>query len=196
MNKKCDLIIVHHGLLWKGQKDTYDIKKNRIQFLRKNKISLYACHLPLDRHPKYGNNVRLSKLLCLKDVKSFAKHNRKNIGFYGSLKTNVQDLIWRLESCLNTKCIANLFGKKVTKLVGVVSGGAAVHMYDCKKMGIDTYITGEPKHSFYHIAKELNMNVIYAGHYATEKFGVQALGQLVKQKFNIDFTFIDIPTNI
>jgi dinuclear metal center YbgI/SA1388 family protein len=194
--RKCDMVIVHHGLLWKGHKDILNIRKDRIQYLRRNKISLYACHLPLDRHPEYGNNIKLCRLLCLKNIKSFAKHNRKNIGFYGTLRTNIQDLIWRLESCLKTRCIAHQFGNKFTKHIGIVSGGAASHIYDCKKKGIDTYVTGEPKHSFYHIAKELDMNVIYAGHYATEKLGVQALGELVKQKFNIDFTFIDIPTNI
>jgi len=194
--KKCDFIIVHHGLFWKGRKDILNLRKRRVAFLRENKISLYACHLPLDRHPKLGNNVCLAELIGIKNCKSFARYNRKNIGFYGRLKTNVHDLIWKLEHSLKTECITQLFGPRITKKVGIISGSAAEHMYDCKKMGIDTYVTGEPRHSFYHVAQELQLNVIYLGHYKTETLGVKAIGELLKQKFNIDSVFIDIPTGL
>ena len=193
---KCDLVLVHHGLLWKGKKDTVGITKNRILFLRKNKISLYACHLPLDKHPVYGNNAQLAKIISLKNIHPFGKYNKKNIGFSGNLKIRVDDLIWKLEHCLKTKCICHLFGPKMTKKIGIVSGGAADMMGACKKLDIDTYITGETRHSYYHIAHELRINVIYAGHYKTETVGVRAVGELLRQKFNIETIFIDTPTGL
>jgi dinuclear metal center YbgI/SA1388 family protein len=194
--KNCELVIVHHGLIWKGKKEREPLTKIRIGYLKKNRMSLYACHLPLDKHATLGNNAQLTKLLSLKNVKSFAKYHGVNIGFFGNLRTNIQDLSWQLEHSLRTKCTVHAFGPKMTRKIGIVSGGAADMIFECKRLGIDTYITGETRHSYYHAAKELRMNVIYAGHYKTETAGVIAVGEFLKQKFNIETVFIDAPTNL
>ncbi|MBW2992474.1 Nif3-like dinuclear metal center hexameric protein [Candidatus Woesearchaeota archaeon] len=193
--KKCDMVIVHHGLLWKGSKMD-DILRKRIGFLKKNKISLYAVHLPLDASRKYGNNIHLANLIGLKNIKSFCSYHGKNIGYYGDLKIKLSSLVRLLEKKLKTKCLVHKFGKSDVRRVGVVSGKAADEIQQCAKPKIDTFVTGETEHEEYHTAKEAKVNVIYGGHYKTETLGVRALERLLKQKFNIETVFIDIPTGL
>jgi len=193
--KNCDLIIVHHGLLWKNDKMDY-LLKNRINFLKKNKINLYAAHLPLDAHQKYGNNIQLAELIGIKNPKKFCIYKGTKIGYYGELNLDLKDLIKLVNIKLKTKCLVHNFGRKKVNKIGVVSGRAADEIRQCLGIGVDTYITGEPVHEEYHTAKETKINVLYAGHYATETFGVKALMGLIREKFKIETVFIDIPTGM
>lgn len=192
----CDLVIVHHGLLWKGKEKYPDLKKKRIAYLKKNNLSLYAAHLPLDKHPVYGNNMQLARLFGLKEIKPFAKHNSQFIGYYGKLNKNANSFVKEVNKKLQTKSVAHMFGAKKTKVVGVVSGAAPEHVVDCHNLGIDTYLTGETSHLAYNVNKELKMNVIYAGHYKTEGIGLKAIMKLLNQKFKIQCVFIDNPTRL
>ena len=194
--KKCDMAIVHHGLLWKKQKNFGDIKKKRIEFLKKNKISLYAVHLPLDKDIKYGNNIEIAKLIGLKKIKPFAKYDGVKIGYYGYKNTTINELIKISKSKVNKKTIIHDFGKNKIKKIGVVSGSAPEIVLQCKKLKIDAFVSGEPRHSYFHINKENRINVFYCGHYKTETYGVKALMNPLKQKFNIETVFIDTPTNL
>lgn len=193
--KKCDLVVVHHGLLWKKDKKD-NILKKRINFLRKNKISLYGMHLPLDANQKYGNNIQLAKIIGIKNPRKFCDYHGAKIGYYGDINIKLRNLVMILEKNLRTKCQVHKFGKSNVKKVGVVSGKAADEIHQCEKSKIDTYVTGEPEHEGYHLAKEEKLNVVYAGHYATETLGVKALQELLKQKFNIETVFIDNPTGL
>ena len=194
--QKCDMVIVHHGLYWKKVKDKVGVIKKRAAYLKKNKISLYAAHLPLDLHPKYGNNVELCGLLGLKNLKKFGNYHGAIIGYYGNTNTTISSLVKKVQNKLKTKTINHLFGKKRIRKVGVITGGAASMVEDCKKYNLDAYVTGEPSHVFYHYNKEIGINVIFAGHYTTETLGVKALSKVLKEKFNIQTVFLHSPTGL
>jgi dinuclear metal center YbgI/SA1388 family protein len=194
--EKCDLVIVHHGLLWKGKKAD-DALRKRINFLKKNRISLYAAHLPLDLHQKYGNNIELCRILRLKNIKKFGKYHGISIGYMGKTKKPISltELSRKINIKLGTRCDYMKFGKNSISRIGIVSGGGADAIPEAAKK-VDCLLTGEYKHSNYHTAKELGINVLAAGHYKTETLGVKALERLLKQKFNIGTIFIDIPTGM
>ena len=172
--------------------------KERISYLLENGISLYAVHLPLDMHPEVGNNIELIKILNLCDPKPFGAYHGLNIGFKGRYEKmiTIKDISKTLEKTLPAKIESFNFGSDKIRSVGIVSGGGGSAFEDCIKEGLDLFITGEPSHAIYHIAKEARINLIFAGHYATEKLGVMALGKNIEEKFKIKTEFIDIPTGL
>ncbi|OGI12311.1 Nif3-like dinuclear metal center hexameric protein [Candidatus Micrarchaeota archaeon RBG_16_36_9] len=189
----CDLIIVHHGLFWKKQKDVSNITKNRVKFLKKNKISLYTAHLPLDKHIKYGNNVEIFRLLNAKPKELFG-----GVGYFGYLEDarNLDSIVKELNKKLDTKCKVLKFGKSKIKKIAVVSGYGAPDVLEAIKKKVDLLITGETSHAYYDDSEEGRMNVIFAGHYKTETLGVKALSPLLKKKFGLKTVFIDSPTGL
>ncbi|MFP4111724.1 MAG: Nif3-like dinuclear metal center hexameric protein [Candidatus Woesearchaeota archaeon] len=196
---KAEMIVVHHGLLWDGAdpriKDTH---KERIDFLLRNKISLYAAHLPLDAHFDSGNNVMLLKLLGAKIRRDFHDYHGKKIGWIGEFKPPmaVKEIDIRLSSELGAKCTTLAFGREFARTVAVVSGGGGYSaFYDAVNEGCDIFITGDTV-ELYHSAKDENMNVIFAGHHATEILGVKELSNVIKKKFKVDSIFHDIPTGL
>lgn len=195
--KKIDFLIVHHGLIWGGIRCINGVMKQRVRALLEADISLYACHLPLDWHTKYGNNAQLLKALAIKRMGEFGEYHGKRIGYWGSLTKELplRDFIGRVDKTLNTKSTALSFGKKVNK-IGVVSGGGWSAIYDAEKTGIDTLLVGEPSHSAYTLAEEMKLNVVFAGHYATETLGVKAVGDMIKKRFGLKTEFIDHPTGL
>jgi len=196
--RKADLILVHHGLIWGGLKSIRGLVKERISYLLENGISLYAAHLPLDMHPEVGNNIGLIKILNLSDPEPFGAYHGLKIGFKGKYEKmkSIKEVSKTLERALPAKVESFNFGPDKIKSVGIVSGGGGSAFEDCIKEEIDLFITGEPSHTIYHIAKEAGINLIFAGHYATEKLGVMALGKNIEEKYKIKTEFIDIPTGL
>lgn len=195
--KKIDFLIVHHGLIWGGIKSIRGVLKKRIRALLTSDISLYACHLPLDWHPEYGNNARLLKLLAMKNMGEFGEYHGKRIGYRGRLKKVVplKDFAGKVEKNLQTKVSTLDFGGSVRN-VGVVSGGGWSAIYEAEKYDIDTFLTGEPSHSAYTLAEEMKVNIVFAGHYATETLGVRAVGSMLEKRFSLPVEFIDHPTGL
>lgn len=193
--ENCNMLIVHHGIKWKPQKK--DISK-RLNYLKKNKLSLYASHLPLDMHNKYGNNIQLCNILNLKNIKKFGEYHGEYIGFSGTFsnKKTLNEISKNLDKILSTKSKAYNFGKQKIKTIALVSGGGISALDEAIKKKIDLFITGEQSHSSYHYIKEAKINVIFAGHYATETVGVKALMPILKKKFNVETVFIDLPTGL
>ena len=196
--RKADLILVHHGLIWGGLKSIRGLVKERISYLLENGISLYAAHLPLDMHPEVGNNIELIKILDLSDPEPFGAYHGVKIGFKGKYEKtkSVKEISKTLERALPAKVESFNFGPDKIRSVGIVSGGGGPTFEDCIKEEIDLFITGESSHTIYHIAKEAGINLIFAGHYATEKLGVMALGKKVEEKYSMKTEFIDIPTGL
>lgn len=196
--RKADLILVHHGLIWGGLKSIRGLVKERISYLLENGISLYAAHLPLDMHPEVGNNIGLIKILNLSEPEPFGAYHGVKIGFKGKYEKmkSIKEVSKTLERALPAKVESFNFGPDKIKSVGIVSGGGGSAFEDCIKEEIDLFITGEPSHTIYHIAKEAGINLIFAGHYATEKLGVMALGKNIEDKYKIKTEFIDIPTGL
>ncbi|MBW2999644.1 Nif3-like dinuclear metal center hexameric protein [Candidatus Woesearchaeota archaeon] len=195
----CDLIVVHHGLFWKEESPLMSGPMyERIKFLLQNNIAVYAVHLPLDKHEAYGNNAQLAKMFGLNDLKDFGFYHGNAIGFQGELEQEkeLEQFIQEIKEKLGSKITALPFGKKQIKKVGIVSGGASFAVAEAIEKKLDVLLTGETKHSAYHMAKDGNINVIFAGHYATETLGLKALAALLKQKFDIEVGFIDIPTGL
>lgn len=195
--KNIDFLIVHHGLIWGGIRSIDGVMKTRIKSLLDTDISLYACHLPLDWHPDYGNNAELLRVLAIKRMGEFGQYHGKRIGYWGRLtkELSLKDFIGRVDKTLNTHSIALSFGKKV-KNIGIVSGGGWSAIYDAVETGIDTLLVGEPSHSAYTLAEEMKLNVVFAGHYATETVGVKAVGNMLRKKFGLKTEFIDHPTGL
>jgi dinuclear metal center YbgI/SA1388 family protein len=195
--KKIDFLIVHHGLIWGGIKAIQGVMKKRIKALLDADISLYACHLPLDWHPEHGNNARLLKALSIKVRGEFGEYHGKRIGYWGMLpkELSLKSFTGRVDGTLNTRAMSIGFGKKVQN-IGVVSGGGWSAIYDAEKLGIDTLLVGEPSHSAYTLAEEMKVNLVFAGHYATETLGVRAVGAMLKKKLGISAEFIDHPTGL
>jgi len=192
-----DLLIVHHGLIWGGIRSIRGVMKKRIKTLLDADISLYACHLPLDWHPAYGNNIRLLKVLSLRKMGAFGEYHGKKIGYWGRLANDLplKEFSMRVERALDTKATVIGFGRKV-KNIGIVSGGGWSAIYDAEKLGIDTLLVGERSHSAFTLAEEMRVNLVFAGHYATETLGVRAVGDLLRKKFGLPAEFIDHPTGL
>ena len=194
---KVDLLIVHHGLLWKGQKYK-ELTKKRISFLKKSKIALYGVHLPLDAHKKYGNNIKLCEILNLQKIKRFGRYNKHIISYQGILskEKTTKAIANILDITLKTKCKIYPFGKKNIKSVALCSGYGIDLLSESVKKGVDLFIVGETDHNSVNRTKDYKINVIEAGHYATETVGVKALMPLIKEKLNIQTVFIDNPTGL
>jgi dinuclear metal center YbgI/SA1388 family protein len=192
-----DLLIVHHGLIWGGIKSIRGLLKKRIKKLLDAGISLYACHLPLDWHPEYGNNIQLLKTLAIEKKGEFGAYHGKRIGYWGKTGAamSMDAFVKRVDKTLKTRSSCVDFGRRVRN-VAVVSGGGWSAIHDAEKYDIDTFLTGEPSHSAYTIAEELRVNLVFAGHYATETLGVKAVGGLLKKRFGLTARFIDHPTGL
>jgi dinuclear metal center YbgI/SA1388 family protein len=190
------LLICHHGLSWGDSlKYVADLNYKRLAFLLKHDMALYACHLPLDAHPRLGNNAQICKALGLKKCKPFGLYNGALIGFAGELP---KPMPYRAFKDMVGKIIGNRyfktmdFGKKIVRKIGVISGGAAAETADAGKAGLDVYLSGEPQLLAYHLAREYGLNAVFAGHYATERFGVIAVGQELARRFGIKAEFLDL----
>lgn len=198
---KADLLFVHHGLSWGGGfRRIVGIDAKRISLLFNAGINLYAAHLPLDAHPELGNNAQLCKIMGLKKLEPFCCLDGMNIGWIGELSrgTGAETLVKKLKAGLgDPEC--NFYGDPDVKAkkIAVVSGGCndAV-LLQAAAAGAEMVVTGEFKHQLYHTARELGINVIAAGHYATETVGVKAVMELVSQKFGIEVEFADCPTGL
>lgn len=195
-----DMVIVHHGQFWRDVNPSIaGWNKKRIDVLYKNDISLYVSHLPLDRHEIVGNNVQLLKLLGAKVKKKFLDFKGKNISWTGEFEKEIrlEDIVKKLNSELNTKCVVLGFGKKVIKTIGVCSGGGDYkQFYEALNNKLDLYLTGDIN-EVYHAVKDVGINVIFAGHHATETVGLKALSKVINKKFkDVETVFIEIPTGL
>lgn len=189
---KADAILVHHGYFWRGDAlPITGIKKRRIQFLLQHDINLLAYHLPLDAHTELGNNVMLAKQLGLtvtgragnKDMLLLAELNQPQ-----TLQTLVETIARKLQR--TPQVIGDL--NKPIKQIALCTGAAQGYIEQAVEAGVDVYISGEISEQTVHVARESGMSYISAGHHATERYGIQALGEHLAQKFDFQHEFIDI----
>jgi dinuclear metal center YbgI/SA1388 family protein len=193
---KADLLIVHHGLFWLPSHPWVEKKFELIRLLVENNLAVYSSHLPLDAHPKLGNNARLCAALGLKKLRPFFFSHGQHIGFQARQNISRTELAKRLERATGTKPKLIPGGKEKCERIGVVTGGAGGDLKQAAAEGVDTFVTGEGPHWTYALAEELGINVLYGGHYATETFGVKALAAELSRKFRLPWTFLDHPTGL
>ncbi len=190
-----DLLICHHGLSWGDSlRRITELNYRRVKFLLDHDLALYACHLPLDAHPTLGNNARICKAFGLRTVKPFGVYNGMTIGFRGSLpKAMSYDRFKQRAHTLFGNMVGSVdAGKTTVRTVGVISGGAADEIAQAGAQGLDVYVSGEPKLMAWHLAREYGINAIFAGHYATETFGVKAVAAMLSQRMDVQTRFIDM----
>ncbi|MBA3064011.1 Nif3-like dinuclear metal center hexameric protein [Candidatus Woesearchaeota archaeon] len=195
--KDFNMIIVHHGISWDDSlKHLTGINYSRVKFLVDNNISLYAAHLPLDKHPKHGNNAELCRIFGLKHIHGFGNYHEQIIGFAGEKEISLKEFVKEINKKLNIKCKVFDFGNEKIKNIGVVSGGGSSALNEAIEKSLDCFVTGEIPHHSYQLAKEGKINLIAAGHYSTETLGVKALMNILKEKFKVEVKFIDAPTGL
>ena len=190
--ENADAIIVHHGYFWKGESyPIVGIKYQRIAKLIKNSIHLFGYHLPLDGHPEIGNNILLAKKLGLSSLEFFETGLKPNISIIGNCDLDLENFVNLIENKLDRKPTV-IATKQQNNKVAICTGGAQDFIEYAFQAGADTFISGEISERTTHLAHELSINYIAAGHHATEKEGVKAVAELLKQKFNLESKFIDI----
>jgi dinuclear metal center YbgI/SA1388 family protein len=191
-----DLLLVHHGLFWSGlQPYTGPVFEKLALGVQKN-LAVYSSHLPLDVHPDWGNNAELCRALGLEVHGTWLKSKGQEIGLYSDTKMEAAVLAAKLEKVLGSRVHICAGGPAMTRRIGIVTGGAGTELAAAKAAGIDTFITGEGPHWSYTLAEELGINLFYAGHYATETFGVKALAAHLAEKFGLEWEFVDHPSGL
>lgn len=192
-----ELLVVHHGFMWRPQKDR-DLADRRAAYLKAGNMALYAAHLPLDLHEEYGNNIRLSRVLDLQELRKFGEYHGVKIGYAGTFKnaTSPDAVAARLKKELHSACRVLRFGKKRIRSIGIISGGGGSILREAVQERLDCFVVGEIDLAVYNAAKDYNMNLIVAGHYATETVGVKALMPLVRDTFGVRAVFIADPKNL
>lgn len=193
-----DLLVVHHGLFWRSVELVVDQHYERLKYLIANDLGLYAIHLPLDVHPEIGNNRQLAEVFNLRNLRTFAGEYGIDIGIMGNLdeKVHLDNFVDKVNKDLDTESIVMPFGSENVHKIGIVSGGGGDFLTEAVAAGCDTFITGEAEHVMYHTALEREVNVIAAGHYATETLGVKALMEVLKVDLGIEGVFVDVPTGL
>lgn len=197
---EADMIVVHHGLFWKGMPyPITGLAAQRIRTLFVNDISLYAMHLPLDANPEFGHNAMLAQMIGLTDRQPFCTYAGYEIGVAGHLPPAVTavKIVEMLEHELNTQ--ARIYGDpdKTCGRTGIVSGGCGLDgLFQAMAASLDCLIIGEFEHTMWHVVKESGLTVIALGHYASEQAGLKALLAKLRDDMDISCAFIDIPTGL
>lgn len=192
------LLLVHHGLFWDGNVPITGPRYRRVRALLEQDAALYSAHIPLDVHPGVGNNAVLARQLGLRAPGPFDNYRGVALGAQGTLDPAEprEAFTARVEKLLGAKARLIPGGPALVQRVGIITGGAGGRIRAASEAGLDTYLTGEGAHHTYFDAMELGVNVVYAGHYATETVGVQALAAHLGDKFGLSWVFHDHPTGL
>ena len=193
---RADLMIVHHGLFWSPSHPLTGKKYELLRLLVENNLAVYSSHLPLDAHPRLGNNAQLCAALGLKKLRPFFVSHGQTIGFQSRTKISRAELAAKFSRATGAKPRIIPGGSGMCQRIGVVTGSAGGDLKLAAAEGVDTFITGEGPHWTYAVAEECGINVFYGGHYATETFGVKALASHLSKKFKLPWTFVDHPTGL
>jgi dinuclear metal center YbgI/SA1388 family protein len=188
------MLLVHHGLFWdRDSRVIDDAARRRLKVLFDAEITLAAYHLALDAHPEVGNNALLARELGIDPTEQFG-----GIGFGGALvePASVEEFTARVRDNLGAEPTVFAHGPERIERAAVITGGAARYLTDAARDGYDLFLTGEPAEPSLHTARELGIHFVAAGHYATERIGIQALTERLAKEFDLDWEFIDLPNPV
>ncbi len=192
-----DLLIVHHGLFWSGLRPLTGWWKKKVATCLEGNLAVYSAHLPLDMHPEFGNNARIARALGLEDVQPEINYGGTSIGMAGTFAGSVGELAEKYAEVTGAPVRGTIIDASAPAgRVAVCSGGAAGEIYQAAAKGYSCYLSGEELHWAATAAEDMGVNLLLAGHYATETFGVEALGELLSERFGLPCTFIDMPTGM
>ncbi|MDC3737901.1 Nif3-like dinuclear metal center hexameric protein [Pseudomonas syringae pv. syringae] len=198
VDAQADLVLVHHGYFWKGENPcVVGMKQRRLKTLLKHDISLLAYHLPLDVHPEVGNNVQLARQLDITVEGPLDPENPRVVGLIGSLSEPItaRDFARRVQDALGREPLL-IEGSQMIRRVGWCTGGGQNYIDQAVLEGVDLFLSGEASEQTFHSARENDISFIAAGHHATERYGVQALGDYLARRFALEHIFIDCPNPI
>ncbi len=190
-----DCLLVHHGYFWKNERmQVVGMKRRRLKALLGADINLLAYHLPLDAHPVVGNNAQLAQRLGISNLEPLQKSTKSPIGNVGMLAKpqKIGDFVNKCAESLSRSPIHIEGGPEQVQKIAWCTGGAQSMIEDAVDQGADVYLTGEISEQTVHIARESGLHFISAGHHATERYGVMALGNHLAEKFDLKHQFIDV----
>jgi dinuclear metal center YbgI/SA1388 family protein len=193
---KADLLLVHHGLFWGSSQPWTGRRYELLRALLDHNLAVYSSHLPLDLHPRLGNNARLAAALRFKHLRPFFHDHGQFIGFRTETNVTRHQLGKILRQAIGVEPRLLPGGPETCRRIGIVTGGAGGDLKKAAAEGVDTFITGEGPHWTFALAEELGLNVFYGGHYATETFGVKALAEDLGRRFQLPWSFLDHPTGL
>lgn len=191
-----DLLVVHHGMFWQGAQPLTGAFYRKIKAAMEGGLAIYSAHLPLDVHPELGNNALLLRALGFESGGTFFDWKGTRLGLTAQVEISRDELRSRVSAAVGGAVHLCPGGPEAVRKIGLVTGGAGSEIALCAREGIDTFITGEGPHWSYPMAEELGINLMYAGHYATETFGVKALAGRLGLDFGLEWEFIDHPTGL
>lgn len=193
-----DMLIVHHGLFWGQPLAITGAHARRVRYLLEQGVSLYASHLPLDAHREVGNNWGLARILGMADLEPFGDSDGTPIGVRGTFPNplTLRELADTLEKELGESVLVHAGGKPEVGSLGIISGAAAREVTTAAELGLDAFLTGEPKHETFYDAFENKINALFAGHYMTETVGVSLLADKLEREFGLATEFILLPTGL
>lgn len=196
LDMETDLLILHHGIFWQAMQPVTGIAYRKLKMAMDGNLAIYAAHLPLDVHPVYGNNALLARACGIQpSAGNGVDCHGVSLGTHGGFPGTCRELAERLESATGgpVQCFWAESPEAPAGNVFICSGGAGDELVQAAAHGCRTYVTGEGSHWNIPMAGELGINLVFGGHYFTETFGVKALGQLLKDVYELDYAFIDMP---
>jgi dinuclear metal center YbgI/SA1388 family protein len=188
------LVLVHHGLIWNNESRMIDARvRRRLEALFEADLTLAAYHLALDAHPEVGNNALLARELDLVDDERFV-----GIGVRARFPAPepLETILARVRERIAPEPLVFAEGRELVERIAIVSGGGGRHLADAAAAGCDLFLTGEPEEPSLHLSRELGITFVAAGHYATERLGVQALAARLAERFALDWEFIELPNPV
>lgn len=195
IEQQADTILVHHGYFWKNEAaPVVGMKRNRLKALLTHNINLIAYHLPIDCHAELGNNVQLATMLGLQDIAPLSGFKPSGIIMSGRLPTPCTgaELANQLEALLGRSVLHSAAKSTPIETVAICTGGGQSYIQDVADAEVDAFISGEVSEQTIHVSREMDIDFFAAGHHATERYGIKALGEHIQQQFALDVTFVDI----
>jgi dinuclear metal center YbgI/SA1388 family protein len=189
-----ELVLVHHGVVWRNEPRVIDARmKGRLEVLFRANVNLVAYHLALDAHPELGNNALLARRLGVVVERPFAE-----VGVGGALREpcSLDELVERVRTAVEREPLVFAYGPATVTRAAIASGAGGGYLIDAAAAGYDVLVTGEPEEPALHTARELGIHFVAAGHYATERLGVQALAERLAERFGLEWEFVELPNPV
>jgi len=196
VERELDLLLVHHGLFWSGPAPLTGRLHRKVAPLIRSGTALYSAHLPLDAHPEVGNAAVLAGALGFEIGQGFGTYEGVTVGFVTEADMDREAFRKKVADVVDGPVRLIPGGPEKLRTVAVVTGGGGSFIEEAAEAGVDALLTGEGAHHTYLDAMELGVNVLYAGHYATEVWGVRALAQKLEARFGLPWEFLDFPSGL
>lgn len=190
------LLLIHHGMFWGGAQPLTGAFHRKVKAAMDAGMAIYSAHLPLDVHPKWGNNACLAEAIGMEVGGQFLEYQGLAVGLLGRWSGSRDDLRDQVAQAVGGPVHLCPGGPETIERIGLCTGGAGSQIAEAAEAGIDAFITGEGPHHSFGLAEELGVNLLYAGHYATETFGVKALAAVLSERFGIESEFVDHPSGL